>query len=123
MNIAISCWQGRVSPLFDVSRCACLCWLEGGAWGERQLVVLPEAPAAKLEVLVSLATCELICGAISRPLQSQARQAGLVLYPFIAGELEQVMAARLNDHLQEPAFAMPGCCGRHRRRRCGRRNH
>ena len=64
---------------------------------------------------------ELVCGAISRPLAEKALAAGIKVIPFVAGDVEEVIEARLQGELPSSALAMPGCLGRRerfRRARC-----
>jgi len=56
-----------------------------------------------------------VCGAISRPLQTQLTVAGITVVPFVAGDLRQVIQASFAGTLSGKAFTMPGCC---RRRMC-----
>ncbi|MFA5322411.1 MAG: NifB/NifX family molybdenum-iron cluster-binding protein [Smithella sp.] len=61
----------------------------------------------------------LICGAISRPLESSLISLGIRVYAFVRGPVEEVIAAYQNGSLDQAIFAMPGCC--HRRRCSGNR--
>jgi hypothetical protein len=42
---------------------------------------------------------------------------GIRVIPFVTGELGQVIQAFRDGTLESDVFAMPGCCGRNRRRR------
>jgi len=59
------------------------------------------------------------CGAISRPHAGAIAAEGIRLVPFVAGTVEEVVAAYAQGLLPGPAFVMPGC-GRRRRGRFGR---
>jgi hypothetical protein len=62
----------------------------------------------------------LICGAISGLQASIVRAWEIELIPFVAGEVDEILAAYVQDGLHSEQFAMPGCFGRKRRRRRGR---
>jgi len=63
----------------------------------------------------------LICGAVSWPLELALTSAGVQIVPHTCGNIEEVLAAFLGGQLKGGAFLMPGCCGRRRRSRAGRR--
>ena len=124
MIVAIPVWQGRVSPVFDVAGQLLVVELNGSIESTRQHVTLPdEAPQRRTQRLGELGIETLICGAISRPLESLLAAGGIEVIPRICGEAEEVLRAFLSAGLQDDRFAMPGCCGQKRRRHpggCGR---
>ena len=110
MKIAIPTWNGRVSPVFDTA--------------SRLLVVeiSKESEVARFETdiseyfipsksmrLTGLGIDTLICGAISRPLAYMITTAGIMLIPWIAGQVDEVLQAFLTNTLFDPRFIMPGC--------------
>jgi predicted Fe-Mo cluster-binding NifX family protein len=122
-RIAVTVWGERVSPVLDVSSRALLLTLQDGQAGERTELELPEAGDAKLAALSNRGVRTLLCGAVSRSVAEQAAAFGLRLVPFLAGEVEQVIAAYLAGQLPQPSLSMPGCHGRQhgrRSRRCRR---
>jgi len=119
LRIAIGSWQGRVSPVFDVTRQAELIELHANQVGPRTLLPLPDDPSAKVDALAVAEVSALICGAVSRQVQEMLAQRGIQTIAFIAGEVDEVLAAWMDSRLGEPAFAMPGCCGGRRRRERG----
>jgi predicted Fe-Mo cluster-binding NifX family protein len=122
--IAIPNCQGRVSPVFDVAARLVLVRLKGETEMEHKDVVLFEKqPDGIVRSLGELGIEVLICGAISQGLQLALEQAGIRVVPRICGELDPVITAFRGGKLQQPEFAMPGCCGRRwesgrRRGRC-----
>ncbi len=120
MNLAVSVWQGRVAPLFDVSRCFFLAEVEQGRLVSSRDVFLEDVdPWERVPRLAGLGVTTLICGAVSRPLQHQAAAAGIHVIPFVAGEVNGVVDAWLGRRLERDDFRMPGC-GMRRRQRGGR---
>jgi predicted Fe-Mo cluster-binding NifX family protein len=133
MKIAIPHWQGRISPVFDVARNVLLIETDGHAEASRQDVVFDPAGLFPLRVrqLARTGAEVLICGAISRPLESAIRAEGIDVIPHICGEISSVLNAFLQGQLNQSqnTFLMPGCRGRgmgrrlrHRGGRCRRGN-
>ena len=122
MKVAIPQWQGRVSPVFDVAGKVLVVEIRDGTEHARQDIVLDsEDPQLRVARLAQAGTDVLICGAISWPLEMAVSAAGIELIPKTCGDVEQVLAAFACGQLQEDAFLMPGCCGRHRQFRARRR--
>lgn len=120
MKLAVTIWNGRVSPVFDVCRTVLLVTLEDGAVVDTALEPLdPLDGERKLERLVELAVELLICGAISEPLQQRLQARGLRVLGFVAGAVEEVLRAFVAGELPGPAHAMPGCGGGQHRYRGG----
>ena len=113
MLVALTVWNGRISPVCDVARQLLILELEGGKEIARREERLDGADCwqrgARLE---ELKPDTLICGAISGPLAKLLTAKGIQVITFISGTVEEVLAAYMNGTLLKPAFAMPGCCGR-----------
>jgi predicted Fe-Mo cluster-binding NifX family protein len=125
MKLAIATWNGRVSPVFDVSRQVLVLEVSDTQVANRCEETLDESTLAKVQRLSELNVNTLLCGAISRPLAEMLAARGIEVIPFLAGGVEDVLASYLAGQLPSPGFAMPGCCGRQGRfrggRGCGRR--
>lgn len=127
MKIAIPHWRDRISPVFDVARNVLIVEVDHGAELQRQDTAFDvEDPQKRAAQLVWAGVDVLICGAISRPLETAVSSAGIEVIPQRCGNVEEVLAAFSKGQLRQDAFLMPGCCGRRRRlraggRRCGRR--
>ncbi|MFH1992961.1 MAG: NifB/NifX family molybdenum-iron cluster-binding protein [Pseudomonadota bacterium] len=118
MRVAVAVWKDRISPVFDVSRDILVLDIENGIitgkHGER---FASDNSAHKLTRLAELRVQKLICGAISQPLADMLTSNGIKTLSFIAGGIEEVIAAYLAGNLPNPALSMPGCCSRRRRSR------
>ncbi len=113
MLVALTVWNGRISPVFDVARHVLLVDVEDGKIVSRREEALPGAePDGQVMRIVALEARELICGAISRPLGLMLAEKGVRTIPFIAGDAEEIIAAYLAGALPTSALAMPGCCGK-----------
>ena len=119
-RVAIPISGTRVSPLFDVARTLLLADIEAGRVTNRSRhEVATDSAPARARLLADLNVAELICGGISRPVAMVVQAHGVRVVPWVAGEIEEVLAACAADRLPSPEFVMPGCGRRGRRR--GRR--
>lgn len=117
LDVAFACHEGRIAPVFDTARHLLLLTFRDGRIEARREEELPEEPsAARAERLAALRVGTIVCGAISRPLQETLEALGIVVMPFLAGEIPAVIAAWRAGRLPDEAFAMPGCRGRMRMR-------
>jgi predicted Fe-Mo cluster-binding NifX family protein len=121
MKAALTVWDGRMAPVFDVSREALILTIEDGAITSRSIenIETPMAPL-KLERLTELGIQTLVCGAITEPLQHELSVRGVKVIGFVAGEIDEVVKSLLDGTLPTRALSMPGCCGRQNRFRGGR---
>ena len=120
MKAALTVWDGRMAPVFDVSREALVLTIENGAITSRSIenIETPMAPL-KLERLTDLGIQTLVCGAITEPLQHELSVRGVKVIGFVAGEIDEVVKSLLDGTLPTRALSMPGCCGRQNRLRGG----
>jgi predicted Fe-Mo cluster-binding NifX family protein len=110
MKVALTVWDGRISPVFDVCREALIVTIENGTVVSRSHAVV-DAPSAVLKVgqLADLGVETLVCGAISEPLGRELTEHGVRVIGFVAGEVETVVAAFVARRLPSPELSMPGC--------------
>ena len=126
MIVAITIWDGRVSPVFDTAQELCIGQVEGNVLHNRTMEYLKlPTPEQRIERICALKVNVLICGAISRPLAARLNAVGIQLISFVAGNVEDILSAYLQKRLPTSSFAMPGC-GRgqghrlhHRHGNCG----
>jgi len=120
MTVAFAVWDDRISPVFDTAETLLVVQMEAGrVAGRREEPIQGALPGEKAARLKALGVGTLVCGAISRPLADIIAAEGIRLVPFVAGSVEEVIAAYTRGVLPAPTFAMPGC-GRRRRGRFGR---
>ncbi len=116
MQVAITVWNQRVSPLFDSARTIVVLKIEDGRVTDHSEASLDMTmPYSRVQRLHQLGVEVLICGAISRPLATLCASAGIELIPWVAGELDQVIEAFITNSLHDPVLTMPGCRRRQRR--------
>jgi len=113
MKAAFSYWANRIAPVFDTSREIQLVESHAGlVIDSRAFVLSAELPMQRTLQLADLGVETLVCGAISKPMQSMITAYGIRIVPFVAGELSQVMQGWLEGRLENETFVMPGCRGR-----------
>ncbi len=123
MRVAVTVWDGRVSPVFDVCREALVFEISDGHVVSRSRHVLEsDNPWRKVQNLVDCQVQTLICGAISQYLYHELTSRGLRVIGFVAGDLQSVLAAFIDNSLPCSKLAMPGCGGRRIQARWRRRN-
>jgi len=111
MKILLPHWRKRISPVFDVSDNVLLLEIERGEEVSRENLRLREWETfARAREITALEIEEVICGAISRELEKALNGAGIRVRGFICGDVEDVIAAFLNQDLTAPRFRMPGSC-------------
>ena len=117
MKAAFAHWDHRIAPVFDITRRIHVVAAESGRIAaEAEEVLADDLPLQKVIRLAELGIGTLVCGAISRPLHAMVTAYGIRVIPFVAGDLSEVIQAWLRGGLEGNEFAMPGCCGRGRRR-------
>jgi len=118
MRVAIPEHDGRISPVFDAAReLLVIEMLNGQVVGRNEVAMQEPESLSRARSVVGLGIDVLICGAISRPLESMLESAGLTVIPRKCGSVEDVLKAFMADELGQDAFLMPGCRGRDRRKR------
>lgn len=117
---AFAAWHDRIAPVFDVAQQLLVVDATASEIrAESRLDFAAFLPAGRALQLSELAVDVLVCGAISRPLAVMVTAQGIRLIPFVAGPLDEIVSAWLRGRLETGRFAMPGCCGRGRRRGAG----
>ena len=110
LRVALSAWDGRISPVFDTAQKLLLVDVEDGRVAARTEADMPEqAFALRASRLRDLGADVLLCGAVSRPLAAMIAASGIEVVPFLAGDVEDVLAGYLAGELPSPQFMMPGC--------------
>lgn len=110
-QVAISTWQGRVSPVFDTTRKIIVVLVKDGREMSRsEEILIKHLPPLRIQRLVDLEVKVLICGAISRPLSEMCSSAGIKIIPWVSGTIDEVLMAFFGGNLPNPEHTMPGCC-------------
>jgi len=115
-RIAISIWEGRVSPVFDVAKRLLIVDIENNHEVGRYEEIMPETELInRAGHVVRLGVQLLICGAISWPLEGRLIFAGVRVISQTCGLVEGVLRSFIRGNFDENMFLMPGCGGRRSR--------
>lgn len=121
MKAALTIWDGRISPVFDVCREVIVLEIEGGKVVSTSRETFDRmAPFQKVKRLAIIGIKTLVCGAITKLLSRELASRGIKVFGFVAGEIDEVVRAVVSDTLPDPLLSMPGCCGSQSRFRGGR---
>ena len=119
MKIVLSQWQGRISPVFDVSDTLCLIAIENGRETQRTNVLLSNRHTfGRAKEISDLGIDVLFCGAVSHVLETALINAGIQVFSFICGDLEDVVAAFAQGKWEDDLFLMPGFHRKGQKDRC-----
>ena len=122
MKLAIPEFNGRVSPVFDSSRRLLLFEVDGKRVVNTSTIEWADTPRTQRDKRIrSMGVDVLLCGGISHLLAEKIEEEGIVLIPWMSGEIQEMVCAFLDDNLNDPGLVMPGCWnGAHRgkRREC-----
>ncbi len=117
MNVAITVWEDRISPVFDAARTLLVVEVDQENVLSRRLVPCqPGRIADFVRLLQDEEVEEVICGAISRIPANTLESSNIGLISFVAGPVERVLQSYLAGESID-SYRMPGCCGNGR---CGR---
>jgi len=128
MVIALSIWDDRIAPVFDVAMQLLLVEVQDGEIVKQSLERLPSGSILEKAIrLQQLGIDTLICGAVSSQVKSFLDMYGISVTAFISGDVQEILQSWLSDNFDEADFAMPGCgkqkgCANRQRLRCGRKN-
>lgn len=116
MNVAITIWENRISPVFDSAETLLIAETREAEIVGRRIRVFQAGMFDRfVQLLNELDVQVLICGALCAGPAHVLESQGITVISFIAGDVEQVLERYMNgSDLAE--FAMPGC----RWRRCCR---
>ncbi|MBE7558462.1 hypothetical protein HS125_05800 [bacterium] len=110
MKAAFAAWNNRIAPVFDVAHEVHVVEAESGRILAETRQSLPDDPPAQRAVcLVESGVATLVCGAISRSMQALIAAYGIRVFPFVAGDLREIIDAWLSGTLRSRHYAMPGC--------------
>lgn len=110
MKIAVSVWEGRVSPVFDTaSRLWVLDAEETGEASRFEVFLDEQTCSRKCSRIQVLGVKVLICGAISRYFQGILSASGIRVIPWVCGAASEVVNAYMDGTLFQPRYLMPGC--------------
>jgi len=118
MMIAIPIWNGRVSPVMDTASRLLILRIQNDREMSRSILPVPKMDIIqRARFIANVGIDLLICGALSRPFENALSHHGLSIYPWIKGDIDEIIPAYLKGNLLKNEFNLPGCRGRCRRGR------
>lgn len=110
MKVAFAVWNGRIAPVFDVSRHVLVLDINAGQIaGREQRIFDVDDPRYKAQTLAEWGVKILVCGAVSHHYTEMLAISAIETIAFIAGGIEDIIAAFLGDRLHHQDYRMPGC--------------
>jgi predicted Fe-Mo cluster-binding NifX family protein len=110
MKVAIPFYGNYVSNVFDFAHRLLLIDIENNKEIERYEIRLEKLSLQqRVSVLKTHGVDVLVCGAVSRLLAYMVIQSGIKIFPFVTGNIENVLSAYITGRLIRPEFNMPGC--------------
>lgn len=108
-KVAIPTFGTRVSPRFDCARAVLVIAIDDGKPSERQeLLASNWAPHERINMLLELGVDTVICGGIDCWSAESLRSAGVTIYDWVTGEIEDALAALLRGALHSDAAMEAG---------------
>lgn len=109
MNVAITVWGDRISPVFDSARTLLVAEIREDQVAGRKIQMFQATVFNRcLRLLEELDVRVLICGALCEGPVRLLEFHGIEVIPFVTGEAEKVLECYVQGKdLKE--FAMPGC--------------
>lgn len=118
MKLAITVWNGRIAPLFDVAKHVLVISTEGFGKPVTELMTVElhdDNVEQKIAALSAIGVDEVVCGAISREYEEALMTAGIDMNAYVAGDIADVVSAWQEGTLRQRGYSMPGCpCPRYR---------
>ncbi|MFH1630035.1 MAG: NifB/NifX family molybdenum-iron cluster-binding protein [Pseudomonadota bacterium] len=110
MKIAVSIWEGKVSPVFDTaSRLLVLDMEEKRETSRFEMYLDDQTLIRKCSRIQVLGVDVLICGAISRHFEDMLTTSGIRVIPWVCGSVTEILGSYMEGSLLHSRFSMPGC--------------
>jgi predicted Fe-Mo cluster-binding NifX family protein len=109
MKIAIPLFEKRISPHFDYAPALLLVLVDRGEIMHSHEVALEQNNTSeRMAYLKTFGVDTLICGGISRDLQSLIAAQNITVIPWITGEAQQALELFLRGRLEPGTILCPG---------------
>ncbi|MBT4091032.1 MAG: dinitrogenase iron-molybdenum cofactor biosynthesis domain-containing protein [Deltaproteobacteria bacterium] len=113
MKTALTVWENRISPVFDLADTLLIAEIiNNKIVSKRSESFNAQKPQLLLEMLLQQNVAVLICGAISEHPATIIETECIALIPFISGLTDEILGVLADGDSITPRFLMPGCrCG------------
>ena len=109
MKIAITVWGNKISPVFETAEHLLLVDIVDAVEQNRELIKMNGLlPVQKITLLEDLNVQLLVCGAITRELESSFDANKVKIISFVCGNVEQLISAVSHGEPVRDMFGMPG---------------
>jgi predicted Fe-Mo cluster-binding NifX family protein len=109
MRVAIPTFGTRVSPRFDCARAILVVAVDDGKPTEREeLAASGWAPHERINRLLELGVDTVVCGGIDCWSAESLQSAGVTVYGWVSGEIDDALAALLRGDLHSEAMMEAG---------------
>ena len=113
MKVAISVWEGKISPVFDTASRLLVLEIEGKREISRFETYFEEQAVVRRCARIRILGIDVvICGAISRNFLDMLKLSGIQIIPWVCGSADQALDAftkEPNGIYLDSSFLMPGC--------------
>ena len=114
MRIAVSIWEGKISPVLDTASTLLIVENETQTESSRfEANLFAQDMSQRCSFIRGLDLDVLICGAVSRQLAGMLKASGIKIISGISGQAEDVLKAYLKEGLLHSGFFMPGSKNNH----------
>ncbi len=109
MNIAVTAWGNRISPVFDSSGTLMIATIHQNRITDRKIKSFdPQYPAGYMRILRQYDVDVLICGAITKGHAVMIQAGNVRLVSFVTGDIDTVLALYVKDPDHMAEVLMPG---------------
>jgi len=110
MKAAVTVWDDRVSPVFDVAHTLLIAEIEDQQVCRQHYQRFDPAVMSRLiHSFAEQGIACLVCGAVSQEPAELLEAAGIKLIPFIAGNIDDVLQMLVCKEPEWTEMKMPGC--------------
>ena len=112
MKIAVPVWEGRISPVLDTADRLMVFSIIGGIIDSRDEIFIGEKSLPEKARDIKHYSDILICGALSRPMESCLESFGVEVHGWVMGNAERLVEMYACGGVPGPEYYMPGCGNR-----------
>lgn len=110
MKAVFTVWNGRIAPVFDVAGRFEIVYAAENGIISKETVMLPTCSfIEKASFLIDNGISDLVCGAITKQAQYYLTTQDITVYPYVAGDIDEIILLWQKGELWRKTYTMPGC--------------